>query len=95
MLGNVFYNDTGLTFKVNSFPEIRTVIKRIMEPNFDVEHHFENYYARLAYFLDCLKNRSYPFEFNVAKLDTKERVLAPQNIGQFSNCLEEILIRKK
>ena len=95
IMGKVFYNDTGLTFKANSFPDIRECVERILENNFSVDGYFNNFYDKLAYYLHCLRIKSYPFEFNVAKLDTKEKVLDEKNIEEFSNCVREILKNKK
>ena len=91
MLGNVFYNNTNLTFKVNSFKELKETIDLVSSSGFNVEDHFDNFYKRLAFYLYCLNSKSYPFEFNVAKLDTKERVLNPNNVKGFSNCVQQIL----
>lgn len=94
LLGNVFYNDSGLTFKVASYEEIQQKINLILEGDFKVEGYFENYSDRLAFYIDCLKKESYPFEFNVAKLDTKKKVLAKKNIEEFSNCIKKITAGK-
>lgn len=91
VLGNVFYNDTGLTFKVNSYLELWQVIKTINKKGFDVKNHFVNYENKLAYYIYCLNTKSYKFEFNVAKLDTKERVLSENNIFEFSECIKILL----
>ena len=91
VLGNVFYNDTGLTFKVNSYLELKSTINLINKKDFKVKDHFENYEAKLAYYIHCLNINSYDFEFNVAKLDTKERVLRDDNVFAFSNCLKSLL----
>ncbi|PIB28700.1 hypothetical protein BFP77_08675 [Maribacter sp. 4U21] len=91
VLGNVFYNETGLTFKVNSYLELQLAINKIHKDDFEVKNHFENYESKLAYYLHCLNTKSYEFEFNVAKLDTKERVLKDENILQFSKCIKTIL----
>lgn len=91
VLGNVFYNDSGLTFKVNSYKKLGETIKITSNKDFDVENHFEDYYAKLAFYIYCLNKKSYPFEFNVAKLDTKKRVLAKENIEGFSECIEKVL----
>jgi hypothetical protein len=90
VLGDVFYNKTGLTFKVNSFPKLEKVIKMVSEKGFKVDEHFEHYDAKLAYYIYCLNKKSYSFEFNVAKLDTKERVLREENVQEFSDCVKSI-----
>ena len=91
VLGNVFYNDSGLTFKVNSLDELNLVINKVSEEKFDVENHFEYYNDKLAYYIYCLNEKSYSFEFNVAKLDTKKRVLAKQNVEGFAKGIQNIL----
>lgn len=90
-LGKVFYNNTGLTFNTESYYELKKIIKLVSNPDFNVEDYFENYYERLAFYLHCLKEKSYPFEFNVAKLDTKEIVLDVKNIEAFSKFLIKFL----
>ncbi|WP_282115636.1 hypothetical protein [Cellulophaga baltica] len=91
VLGNVFYNDSGLTFKVDSYTELEKAINVISKQGFDVLNYYQNYEARLAYYIYCLNSNSYEFEFNVAKLDTKERVLRKENVHQFSECIKSIL----
>ncbi len=91
VLGNVFYNDTGLTFKVNSFSQLEDTIKKVSEDGFEVEAYFEDYGARLAYYLYCLKEKSYPFEFNVAKMDLRERILKDQNIREYANSIYALI----
>lgn len=91
VLGNVFYNDSGLTFKVKSYFELEQVIKKVNTEIFNVESYFENYDAKLAFYVYCVNKKSYPFEFNVAKLDTKKRVLAKKNIEEFSKCVENLI----
>ena len=90
ILGDVFYNSTGLTFKVNSFSELEEVVKKVSKVGFKVDDYFEHYDAKLAYYIYCLKKKSYPFEFNVAKLDTKERVLEKNNVEGFADCIKQI-----
>ncbi|TXG37155.1 capsular polysaccharide export protein, LipB/KpsS family [Seonamhaeicola maritimus] len=91
VLGNVFYNDSGLTFKVNSYKELGAIVNQLSKDDFDIEDKFKNYSAKLAYYIYCLERNSYPFEFNVAKLDTKKRVLASENIEGFANCVKSFL----
>lgn len=91
VLGDVFYNDSGLTFKVNSYLELKEVIKQSNKNDFNIITYFENYDARLAYYIYCLNKNSYEFEFNVAKLDTKERVLRVENIFEFSKCIKNLI----
>ena len=90
VLGDVFYNNTGLTFRVNSFHELGKVVETVNQDGFKVDEYFEQYDAKLAYYIYCLNEKAYPFEFNVAKLDTKERVLKKENVKNFSNCIKEI-----
>ncbi len=91
LLGNVFYNDTGLTFRVNSYLQLEEVLKQIDKENFTLDGVIENYNERLAYYLNALRKKSYPFEFNVAKMDTKKKVMTKKNINEFSKCIESIL----
>jgi hypothetical protein len=91
VLGNVFYNDTGLTFKVDSYLNIEKTIKKISKKRFSIDNSFENYDQRLAYYIYALMKKSYLFEFNVAKMDTKKKVMTKKNIKEFSKCLEKIL----
>ena len=91
MLGNVFYNDTGLTFKVNSFSELEEVLREVGKSSFNLDDVFENYDERLAYYIYVLNKKSYPFEFNVAKMDTKKKVMTKENIKEFSKCIDSIL----
>lgn len=89
VFGNVFYNDSGLTFRVNSYSELKEIIKMVNNKEFSVTDYFNEYEARLAYYIFCLYTKSYPFEFNVAKLDTKKRVLLPDNIHGMSECIRK------
>jgi hypothetical protein len=91
LLGNVFYNDTGLTFKVDSYTQLQEVLKQVNNENYNLDDTFENYDERLAYYLNALNEKSYPFEFNVAKMDTKKKVMTQENIQAFSKCIETIL----
>jgi hypothetical protein len=91
ILGNVFYNDTGLTFKVNSFLELKEVLREVGKSSFNLNDVFENYDERLAYYIYALNKKSYPFEFNVAKMDTKKKVMTKENIKEFSKCIDSIL----
>jgi len=91
VLGDVFYNDSGLTFKVNSYLDLEETIKQLNKKDFKIITYFENYEARLAYYIYCLDKNSYDFEFNVAKLDTKERVLRAENILEFSECIKNLV----
>jgi len=91
VLGNVFYNDSGLTFKAKSYLELKEIIHNVNEEDFKVEYHFKNYDARLAFYVFCINKKSYAFEFNVAKLDTKKRVLAKKNIQEFFNAIDSLI----
>jgi hypothetical protein len=91
VFGNVFYNSSKLTFRVSSFFELNKVFNLILSQDFNLETHFKNYKKRLSFFLFCLKNKSYNFEFNVAKLDTKKRVMRKENIINFSDFLRHFL----
>ncbi|MCF6349955.1 MAG: hypothetical protein L3J23_02860 [Flavobacteriaceae bacterium] len=92
VLGNVFYNRSNLTLKVNDFNQLKKYINDIVFNKFNLDEYFENYDARLAYFIYCLNENSYSFEFNVAKLDTKKRVMKKNNIKEFSNCIYKIIL---
>ena len=94
ILGNVFYNDSGLTFRVDSYLQLKEVLKEINTDNYKLENSFENYDERLAYYLYALQEKSYPFEFNVAKMDTKKKVMTKNNILAFSECIEKIMFYK-
>lgn len=88
-LGNVFYNATGLTKKVNSYQELSKVIERILlynKASVDSE-----YNDKLAFFQDALLKNSYPFEFNVYKLDITDRLLSKTNVDGFTKCLQQLL----
>ena len=91
VLGDVFYNNTGLTFRVNSFHELGKVVETVNQDGFKVDEYFEQYDAKLAYYIYCLNKKAYPFEFNVAKLDTKERVLRKENVEGFAYCINAII----
>ncbi|WP_445730725.1 capsular polysaccharide export protein, LipB/KpsS family [Mariniflexile sp.] len=91
VLGSVFYNDSGLTYKVDSYNELEQIIKKINKTNFNLEDDFEDYDDKLAYYIYCLNKESYPFEFDVAKNDTKKRILARENVMEFANCVKKIL----
>ncbi|MDT7831118.1 hypothetical protein RQM59_01935 [Flavobacteriaceae bacterium S356] len=91
LLGDVFYNDSGLTFKVDSFKELEKVLNEVNNEGFSLDTTFENYNEKLAFYIDALLKKSYPFEFNVAKMDTKAKVLTPTNIKEFSKCLESLI----
>jgi len=91
LLGDVFYNDSGLTFKVDSFNELKKVLNTVNDKSFSLDDTFENYNEKLTFYIDALLKKSYPFEFNVAKLDTKEKVLTPNNVKEFSKCLESLI----
>ena len=95
VLGDVFYNSTGLVFKVDSFKELNEVLEKVSKEGFDVDNEFDEYDARFAFYLDSLINASYPFEFNVAKLDTKKRVLKGENIDEFKKCLFRLINKQK
>lgn len=92
VLGNVFYNDSGLTFKVSSFLELGELFKIICDKKFNLSDYFVHYDEKLAYYHHCLKIQSYPFEFNVAKLDTKDRVMKPNNVFELSLCLKKLIL---
>ncbi len=91
LLGNVFYNDSGLTFRVNSFLQLGEVLNQVSKSSFNLDNVSENYDERLAYYLYALNKKSYPFAFNVAKMDTKKKVMTKENIKEFSKCIETIL----
>ena len=91
LLGNVFYNDTGLTLKANSYTQLEEILKQVSKENYSLNDTFKNYDERLAYYLNALTKKSYPFEFNVAKMDTKKKVMTKENINEFSKCIETIL----
>ena len=59
--------------------------------SFNLDDVFENYDERLAYYIYVLNKKSYPFEFNVAKMDTKKKVMTKENIKEFSKCIDSIL----
>tara|TARA_Y100000385_G_C12944389_1_gene572647 strand:- start:420 stop:998 length:579 start_codon:yes stop_codon:yes gene_type:complete len=94
ILGNVFYNDSGLTFRVDSYSQLKELLIEINTDNYKLENSFENYDERLAYYLYALHEKSYPFEFNVAKMDTKKKVMTKNNIQAFSECIEKIMFYK-
>lgn len=91
MLGDVFYNSTGLTLRVNSYGELKKVLDLVLVTNFKIDTYFNDYKKKIAYYLHCLDKKSYPFEFNVAKLDTKERIMRKENLKEFSKCIENIV----
>ncbi|MFP2997925.1 hypothetical protein ABN763_18585 [Spongiivirga sp. MCCC 1A20706] len=93
VLGSVFYEATQLIFKANSFEDLGKIISKINKDFFKVDDYFSNYDAKLAFFLFCLDSESYPFEFNVAKLDTKTRVLTDKNIKEMSNCIKKQIMK--
>ena len=78
VLGHVFYNDAGLTLKIDSFIQLELLIQSLMEDKLVyMTHDFDD---RLAYFLDCMLQNSYPFEFNVYKLDITSTLLEKNNV---------------
>ena len=91
VLGEVFYNATGLVFKINCLNKIKDVLQKILSSEFNIDNEFQEYDQKLAFYLDCLINGSYPFEFNVAKLDTKKRVLREENVNEFGKCLAKLI----
>lgn len=91
LLGNVFYNDSGLTFRVESYQQLKETIQQISKEDFNLNDKFKNYDERLAYYIDSLYKKSYPFEFNVAKMDTKKKVMTRENISEFSKLINKII----
>ncbi len=88
-LGNVFYNATKLTIQVNSYQELSKTIDQILSNSkysIDSEHTL-----KLAFFQNAMLTNSYPFEFNVYKLDITNRLLNKNNINNFAKCLLKLI----
>lgn len=83
-IGKVFYNASNLSIYCKSINELNFNLRKkiILDPLYD---------NKLAYFLHCIIKYSGDFEFNVAKLDSKKRVLQEDNIDNFFNYLQSIL----
>jgi uncharacterized pyridoxamine 5'-phosphate oxidase family protein len=86
VLGNVFYNDTGLALPVSSYSELQKQVQQILDGKLQI--HNEEYDRRLAYFWHCLLQHSAPFEFNVYKLDIRDKLLKENNVN---NCADYLL----
>ncbi len=84
VMGNVFYNSTGLTLRANSYSEVQKLVNDIYLGNYTIKDDFE---YKLAFFVNALLSKSYPFEFNVYKMDITERLLNKENIDNFTDCL--------
>ncbi len=89
VLGDVFYNDTGLTIKIESFSQLEKSIKDLI--NQKLQYPKKDHDYKLAYYLYCLKENSFPFEFNVYKLDITDRLLDKENVRSCANCILAIL----
>lgn len=91
ILGDVFYKASKLVYEVTCLRNLKGLLFRLSREEFDVAYDFDEYEAKFAYYIYSLMIKSYPFEFNVAKLDTKERVMDPKNVFEFSECLKKVL----
>jgi len=87
VFGDVFYNGTGLTKKVSSFDALSKEIVLIINQEKKYYLEVSDYEKKLAYFYDCLLKNSYPFEFNVYKLDVTQRLLNEKNVKVFADSL--------
>jgi len=89
VLGDVFYNDTGLTVKVNSYKKLKKAVDKIA---FDRWNNLsQEYDDKLAYFVHCLNKNSFPFEFNVFKLDITKKLLLEENVKNCAECIASII----
>ena len=89
VLGDVFYNDTGLTFQIESFSQLEKSIKDLINQKLQFPKKDHDY--KLAYFMSCLKENSFPFEFNVYKLEITNRLLNKENVESCANCILTIV----
>jgi uncharacterized pyridoxamine 5'-phosphate oxidase family protein len=90
VLGNVFYNDTGLTFPVSSYAELLDKVQQILNNTLPLVDN--QYDLKLAYFLDCMLANSAPFEFNVYKLDIRRKLLRERNVTSCADYLLSLCI---
>ncbi len=89
VLGDVFYNGTGLTKKILSFDDLSKEVNLVIKKE---NHYLEtDHELRLAYFYNCLLRKSYAFEFNVYKMDIKKRLLSDKNVSSFANTINETI----
>ncbi|WP_422082726.1 hypothetical protein [Ulvibacterium sp.] len=93
VLGDVFYNSSKLTYTVESFKELQKLTNKIVSKEYDLNMEFKNYDEKLAFYINCLFDNSFNFEFNVAKLDTKERVLKTENVSVMSKCIKKQIMK--
>jgi hypothetical protein len=89
IFGDVFYNDTGLTIKINSFRKLKKVVDEIFFKNFSKVTN--DYDAKLSYFVHCLNKNSFPFEFNVYKLDITKKLLLDDNVKNCADCISSLI----
>ena len=89
VLGDVFYNDTGLTLQVNSYKKLKKVADNIVFKNYT--NFDDEYDDKLAYFVHCLNKNSFPFEFNVFKLDITKKLLVEENVKNCAKCIASVI----
>ncbi len=89
VLGDVFYNGTGLTKKILSFDELSKEVNLVIKK--ENQYLETDHELRLAYFYNCLLKKSYAFEFNVYKMNIKKRLLSDKNVSNFANTINETI----
>lgn len=89
VLGDVFYNDTGLTIKINSYNKLKKIVNKIVYKNYSTIT--DDYDSRLAFFIHCLNKNSFPFEFNVYKLDITKKLLLDDNVKNCADCISSLI----
>ena len=88
VLGNVFYNATGLTHEINSYQELSKIITDLLVNGYKVDLEYD---WKLAFFQEAMLKNSYLFEFNVYKLDITDRLLSKSNVDGFAQCLKHLI----
>ena len=89
VLGDVFYNDTGLTLPINSYNKLKKTVGKIVFKNLSTLTN--EYDDQLAYFVYCLNKNSFPFEFNVFKLDITKKLLLEDNVKNCAECIASVI----
>lgn len=89
VLGDVFYNDTGLTLPINSYKKLKKTVEKIVFKNRSTLS--DEYDNQLAYFVHCLNKNSFPFEFNVFKLDITRKLLLEENVKNCAECIASVI----